>query len=545
MIKKIFNKEINSIAVAAVLIAASSLVSRLLGFLRDRILAGEFGAGQTLDIYYAAFRLPDFIYNIVILGALTAGLIPVFTGLINDWKDGRPTLFSNNNKEGWALINNLLNTAFLFLVVVCVLGFVFADQLTKILSPGFSAQAQEQCAHLTRIMLLSPILLSISGIFGGILQSFRRFFLYSLSPILYNVGIIAGALFLVPKFGISGLAWGVVMGAFMHMSVQLPGAFLLGYRYSFIVDFGNKSLRKIARMMIPRTLTLAITQFNFMATTIIATGLAAGSLAAFNLANNLQSFPIGIFGVSFDEAAFPILSAAAGKNDKMVKHFSNAFRQILFFIVPSTVLFLVLRAQVTRLAFGSGSFDWEDTILTFQTLSCFTVSLFAQATIPLLIRVFYARHDSKTPFFIGLVSVAANIGLSLYLAPIKGVVGLALAFSISSILNFILLWLFLHNILGDMDEGKILSSVFKFSLAAVACGYVTQMVKSGIGGNVPIDSFLNVLLQSSVSVLAGLVIYLLICYFLRSEEAISFFNSVKSRLIKISSRRRVVNMEEV
>lgn len=545
MIKKFFNHGINNVTVAAILIAISSLVSRLLGFLRDRILAGEFGVGQTLDIYYAAFRLPDFIYNIVILGALTAGLIPVFTGLINDWKDGRPNLFSDNNKEGWALINNLLNVALLFLIVVCSLGFVFADKLMSILSPGFSPEAQLECAHLTRIMLLSPILLGISGIISGVLQSFRRFFLYSLSPILYNVGIIVGALFLVPRLGISGLAWGVVIGALMHMVIQLPGIFSLGYKYRLLVDFKDRSLRKIAKMMIPRTMTLAITQFNFMATTIIATGLAAGSLSAFNLANNLQSFPIGIFGISFAVAAFPMLSAAAGKSEKMIKHFSNAFRQILFFIIPSTVLLLVLRAQVTRLAFGSGNFDWNDTIVTFQTLSCFTISLFAQATIPLLIRVFYARHDSKTPFFIGLVSVAANIGLSLYLAPVRGVVGLALAFSISSILNFVLLWLFLHNILGDMDERKILLSVLKFSSAAISCGFVAQSVKSVVGINLPIDSFFNVLLQSSVSTLAGLGVYFFICYVLRSEEALSFLSSIKSRLIKFSSRRRVVNMEEL
>lgn len=545
MIKKLFNQGINSVAIAAMIIAISSLFSRLLGFLRDRILAGEFGASAPLDVYYAAFRLPDLIFNIVVMGALTAGLIPVFTGLINDWKDGRLNLFSNNNREAWQLISNLLNLMFLALIVLCGFGFIFADQITSLIAPGFSPELQQECAALTRIMFFSPIFLGLSGVFSGILQSFRRFFLYSLAPILYNTGIIIGALFLVPAYGIKGLAYGVVLGAFMHMAIQLPGVFNLGYRFRFLVDLKNKSLRKIMVMMIPRTLTLIITQLNFMVTTVIATSLMAGSLSAFNLANNLQSFPIGIFGISFAIAAFPILSAAAFQTTKLVKHFSNAFRQILFFIVPSTVLLLILRAQLTRLAFGSGNFDWEDTRLTFDTLGFFAISLFAQATIPLLIRVFYARHDSKTPFFIGLVSVVANIALALYLAPSMGVAGLALAFSLSSILNFVMLWLFLHRVLGSMDEDKILLSTVKFSAAALVGGVVAQSMKHAIEPYVGTSKFFGILAQTSASAILGLAVYFIVCYVLRSEEMMSFLASVKSRLIKFWGRRRVVNLEEV
>ena len=545
MIKKLFNQGINNVTVAAILIALSSLVSRLLGFLRDRILAGEFGASATLDVYYAAFRLPDLIFNIVVMGALTAGLIPVFTGLINDWKDGHLNLFSDNNREAWRLINNLLNLMFLSLLVFCGLGFVFADPLTALVAPGFDDEMSRQCAVLVRIMFLSPIFLSLSGIFSGILQSFRRFFLYSLAPILYNIGIIVGALFFAPAHGVKGLAYGVVLGAFLHMAVQLPGVFSLGYRFRMLIDLKDKALRKILLMMVPRTLTLIITQLNLVVTTVIATSLAAGSLSTFTLANNLQSFPIGIFGVSFAVAAFPILSAAAFRSDKLVKHFSNAFRQILFFIIPSTVLLLILRVQLTRLAFGSGNFDWEDTISTFNTLGCFSISLFAQATIPLLIRVFYARHDSKTPFFIGLASVIVNVALSLYLSPKMGVQGLALAFSMSSIFNFVVLWVVLHQTLGSMDETRVLISTVKFTAASVAAGFVAQAVKSVVGGLVGTFSFLDIAIQTLSASGLGISVYFLICYALRSEEMMSFCSSIKSRLIKLSNRRRVVNMEEV
>lgn len=545
MIKKLFNQSINSVAIGAMIIAISSLLSRLLGFLRDRILAGEFGASAPLDTYYAAFRLPDLIFNIVVMGALTAGLIPVFTGLINDWKDGRLNLFSNNNREAWELINNLLNLIFLSLIVLCGLGFIFSNQITALIAPGFGPEARQECAALTRIMFLSPIFMGLSGIFGGVLQSFRRFFLYSLAPVFYNISIIIGALFFVPRFGIYGLAWGVALGAFLHMAIQIPGVWALGYRYRFFICTKDEVLRKILKMMVPRTLTLVITQLNFMVTTVIATGLAAGSLAVFNLANNLQSFPIGIFGVSFAIAAFPILSAAAFQTPKLVKHFSNALRQILFFIVPSTVLILILRAQLTRLAFGSGNFDWEDTQLTLSTLGFFAISLFAQATIPLLIRVFYARHDSKTPFFIGLVSVAANIALALYLTPKMGVSGLALAFSLSSILNFVILWLALHRVLGAMDEDKILFSTIKFSIAALIGGVVAQSMKFAIEPYVGTSKFLGILAQTGAAAVLGLAVYFIVCYLLRSEEMMSFCGSIKSRLIKLRGRRRLVNLEEV
>jgi putative peptidoglycan lipid II flippase len=431
------------------------------------------------------------------------------------------------------------------LLLLCGLGFIFSDPLTRLIAPGFSREASQQCAGLVRIMFLSPIFLSLSGIFSGILQSFRRFFLYSLAPILYNIGIIIGALFLVPSFGIKGLAYGVVLGSFLHMLIQLPGVLSLGYRFKFLLDFGDKGLKKILIMMVPRTLTLVITQLNFIVTTVIATSLSAGSLSVFNFANNLQSFPIGIFGVSFAVAAFPILSAAAFRPDKLVKHFSDAFRQILFFIIPSTVLLLILRAQLTRLAFGSGSFDWEDTVSTFETLGFFSISLFAQATIPLLIRIFYARHDSRTPFFIGLISVAANVLLALNLSSRLGVQGLALAFSLSSVLNFVLLWLALHRTLGFMDESKILLSTIKFSLAALAGGFVAQAVKTSVGGFVGTSGFFDLAIQLLSSASLGMLVYFLICYALRSEEMMGFCASIKSRLIKLSGRSRVVNLEEV
>jgi putative peptidoglycan lipid II flippase len=531
MLKNLFNKQTNNITLAAFMVAISSLLSRLLGVFRDRILAGEFGAGNTLDIYYSAFRIPDLIFNLIILGALSAGFIPVFTGLIKDFKSYNSFgLFKFLNKEAWDLVNNVLNVILISLVILSALGIIFAPGIIRLISPGFSVESQQLTVVLSRIMFLSPIFLGISGILGGVLQSFKNFFVYSLAPILYNIGIIVGALYFVPLWGVKGLAWGVVLGAAMHMIIQLPAVFNLGFRYQAFINFKDASFRKIIRMMGPRTLSLAISQINLVVITVIASGLASGSLAVFNFANNLQSFPIGIFGISFAVAAFPILSANAGDSRKLITNFSSTTRQILFFIIPATVLIITLRAQIIRVVLGTGSFDWQDTVLTMETLAFFGLSLFAQALIPLQTRVFYARHDSRTPFFIGLIVVITNVFLSLYFGKKMGVSGLALAFSLSSILNFVLLWIWLWAKIGDMDQIKILISTVKFSVAAIVGGLVVQVTKTVVWPYINMEKFSGVFIQGLAAATFGFLAYLLICWILRSEELASFMDVVRRRL---------------
>jgi putative peptidoglycan lipid II flippase len=534
MIKKFFNREINSITVAAILVALSSLVSRLLGVLRDRILAGQFGAGPILDSYYAAFRVPDLIFNLLVLGAISAGLIPVFSGLIKNFHGKVAEAFGEENIEAWRLINNLLNLIFISLGFFSLLGIIFAEPLIKtIIAPGFSPEMQMKTAELSRIMFLSPIILAISSIASGVLQTFKRFFIYSLAPIFYNVGIITGALFFVPLWGIYGLAWGVVLGALLHMLVQLPAVFALGYRYAPILDLADKNLRKIMIMMVPRTLSLAVSQLNLVIITSIASGLNSGSLTVFNFANNLQYFPIGIFGVSFAVAAFPSLSAAAKDNKKLVRNFSWTFRQILFFIVPSTILLLILRAQIVRVILGNGAFSWQNTILTYQTLAYFTISLFAQASAPLLIRVFYAQEDTKTPFIIGIISVIFERVVALYFAKKMGVAGLALSFSLANVLNFVMLWVMLRIKLGEMDLKKISISILKFCAAGAVCGFVAQEMKGVVWPIIDMTKFLGVLFQGGAAGVSGLIVYGLICWALKSEELNSFIASAKSRMLRV------------
>lgn len=520
--KKFFNKAINSVTLAAALVAVSSVLSRLLGIVRDRILAGKFGADIELDIYYTAFRIPDLLFNLVVLGAISAGFLPVFSSLINNKKKER--------KEAWLLASNIINSLVLSLTILSLLGIIFAPFLMKFIAPGFSNSERLAAAKLTRIMFLSPIFLGLSGVISSILQTFKRFIIYSLAPVFYNIGIIIGALVFVPLWGIVGLAWGVVLGAFLHFIIQVPSTLNLGFKYHKFLSWQDKNIKRIARITIPRTLSLAVAQINLVVITIIASTLPSGSLTAFNFANNLQSFPIGIFGISFAIAAFPAFVENVNNPQKLGAYFSSAVRQILFFIIPSTIVMISLRAQIIRIIFGTGNFDWRSTIMTMNALGFFSLSLFAQAIIPVLTRVYYAKENSITPFYFGLASIIINIILSFSLAPNLGVSGLALAFSISNIINLILLWAWLYVKIGSLDLKNILIATLKFIIASLAAGVAIQVMKVVIWPYIDMNTFKGVFIQLFGSALVALIVYFLMCYLLRSIEFIEFLKLSKQKL---------------
>ncbi len=520
MIKRLLYRQSNTITSAAVVIGAAAFISRILGIFRDRILAGEFGAGIELDIYYTAFRLPDLMFNLIVLGAISAGFIPVFTEYLK------------NKKKAWELANTVVNTLSITLILSATLTSVLAPWLVRIIAPGFDFEQTAIATRLTRIMLLSPIFLGISGVIGGILQSTKQFFAYSLAPIFYNIGIIFGALVLSRTYGLEGLAWGVVLGACMHLCIQLPTSFMLGYRYRLVLNITDKGFRKIIRMMAPRILTLLTSQFNFFIVTIIGSTLAAGSIAVYNLANNLQSFPLGLFGISFAIAAFPTLSLLKDNKKKFVDTLSQSIRQILFFIVPAAGLLIVLRAQIVRVLLGTGLFDWQDTLATLDTLTAFAVSLFAQAIVLLLIRAFYALEDSKTPFYAGIISALSNIILSVVLIDFMGVVGLALAFSLSNILYLVMLWILLHNKVGNLGSRLIISTASKVLAATFVMALTAQAMKFVIEQYTGTQTFLGITAQGLGALAIAIITYFSLCHLMRVEELHLFLESLRKKLYK-------------
>lgn len=320
-LKNILNSRIKGITAAAIVIGAAYLASKFLGLYRDHLLAGTFGAGNELDAYYAAFRIPDLVYYLVVLGAVSAGLIPVFVDYLQKEKE-----------EAWYLINNLINIMSLVLIAVCSLLIIAAPWLMKLIVPGFINEvtiiANEEInkldltVQLTRIMFLSPILLGLSAIFGGVIQSFRRFFIFAFAPILYNFGIIIGVIVFYPVFGLLGLAWGVVLGALLHFIAQYFSARSCGFKYQFVFDYKFKGIKRILKVMLPRTLGLALNQLNILLMTIIGSTLAIGSIAVYNLAQNIWSFPLSVFGISFVTASFPKLSEEAQKKDVAIERTS-------------------------------------------------------------------------------------------------------------------------------------------------------------------------------------------------------------------------------
>ncbi len=529
MIQKIINNKIlngsptKTIAGAALIVSIAGILSRILGLFRDRILASKFGAGDELDIYYAAFRVPDLIYNFLIVGALSAAFIPIFTGLIT----------KKDNKKAWNLASGLLTLQVSVVIFLSLIFFIFAPELMKLITPGFSEMKIDQVASLTRIMFLSPLFLGVSAVFGGILVSYKRFLIYSIAPIFYNIGIIIGAVFFVGFLGISGLAWGVVLGAFMHFILQYFAVKFVGFSYqirSFVELAKDFHIRKVIKLMIPRSMAMGVSQINLLIVTVFASTLASGSLAVFNFANNLQSVPLGIFGISFSIAAFPKLSAlAASENmEKFNYVFSRTFKRILFFVIPASLIIFSLRAEIVRAVLGAGEFDWEDTTATLWVLGLLSLSLFAQSTIPLLTRCFYALENTKTPFYAALISETMNILLVIVLIDRFQILGLAIAFSLASIVNMFTLFFLLDKKFKDIKKSKMLTPIIKILVASAFTVLAIYLTRHAVSSFVSLETLGEVLIQLIISAGMGVSTFLIACYWLQVEE----FNDFKKSTFK-------------
>ncbi|MFA6919458.1 MAG: lipid II flippase MurJ [Candidatus Paceibacterota bacterium] len=340
-ILRVFGKEFGSINQAAVLLGVFAFLSQILGLFRDRFIAHFIGPSASLDAYYAAFRIPDLIFiSIASLASITV-LIPFIVSKMSGEKV---------TEEAKKFLNDIFTVFFIAIVSVSFIAFILMPYIVFLIAPGFSSVMQEKVIELSRIMLLSPILLGFSNLFGTITQLFRKFFIYALSPIFYNFGIILGVLFIYPIFGIYGLAMGVVLGALMHFLIQAFASSGCGFapKFSFSINF--KDIKKAVLISLPRTLGLSFNNIALILIISFASFLKGGSISIFNLSLNLQSVPLGIIGLSYAVAAFPTLtkSYSSGKIDDFKIHLKSAARQIIFWSLPITFLFIVLRAQIVR-----------------------------------------------------------------------------------------------------------------------------------------------------------------------------------------------------
>jgi putative peptidoglycan lipid II flippase len=499
---------LSQVGFGGVILATSSLLSRLLGILRDVVFAKFFGVGVgegifALDAYYAAFRIPDLIYTLLIMGAMSAAFIPIYTSLISDGSKEQANRFTSE-------VIHVLSIGLLFF---SLLAFAFAPQLVDLFTPGFSAELQLTTTQLTRIMLISPFFLGLSSVFQGVENSHKKFIGIALAPIVYNLSIVLSALFFASQYGVFALAWGVVFGAFLHFIVQMPGAVTSGFRYHFSLHIWSIELIKFLKLSLPRLFGVAVSQLGVSVDVMIASTLAAGSLSAFNYALNLHSLPHGVVAVSVSLAVFSSLSAHGLNRDKskFTSLFCHSFHSIFFWVLPAIVGVYLLRTPLIDLLLTGGAFDQEASRLTSKTLAFFIWASLGQSLIPLGARAFYSLQETKTPVLIALFSVSIGVLSSLILTQVYDfdVSALAISSLLSSSLNALLLLLFLKSFArvgfaSLVPFRMLLLNGFALALMTLACLMMLML---------PIESeFIQVLSTA----LVGAAVYLLAAFLTRS-----------------------------
>lgn len=521
----------------AFVIMATVILSKILGLIRDRLLAANFTPDMTA-VFFAAFRLPDLIFQLLIFGALSVAFIPVFTEYIEE----------KGKIEAFKLAQSILNLALLVLLLGSILIFIFAEPLTNIIVPGFDATQKLEVARLTRIILIGQMLLTVGSFFVGILQSFQRFIIPAIAGVFYNLGIILGIVFLGGPLGIMGPAIGVIIGAALHGVMQMPLVFSLGFRFNFFKLF-HPGVKDILRLMSFRTLGLAAEQINETVGVILASLISTASVTYLTFAQHLQIVPVGLFGATIAQAALPVLSAerARGRPEEFKSTLLTTVHQILFLALPAAAFLIVLRIPAVRLVFGASQFNWEATVLTGKTLAFMSIGLSAQAISLLLVRGFYALKDTKTPVLISFLVVIVNILLSLYFVRILNlnVWGLGLAFSISSILSGFLLFVALATKMGGFPVGEVLKPFLKMLMSAVIMG-VMLYIPIKLLDSVIVDTTktAGLLLLTGLSGTFALTVYIILVWFLKVKELYTFVDLGKRIILRATSLREQVKIKE-
>ncbi len=502
------------LARAATVVMLFFVASRALGLLRDIVISHQFGTARALDAYFAAFTVPDFIFNVIAGGALGSAFIPTFAA----------ALAQNDPRRAWRLARAVIALAFILLTAIAALFALFAPQVAAAtVARGFAPSEQALTADLMRWMLITPVVFGVSGIVMGILNSYQHFVLPALAPVLYNAAIIAGALWLAPTLGVYGLVAGVVIGALLHLAVQLP--LLLHFRFqisdfrfagfnlqSAICNLQSNDVREVGRLMLPRAFGIAAVQVNFLVNTVLASGLPAGALAALSYAWRVMLLPVGVVGQSLATAVFPTFSAQTARRelDDFGETFSAALRATLYLTIPATVGLVVLGRPLVALLFQRGEFTAESTAETAWALQFYALALFAHAGLEIVTRAFYALHDTKTPVVVGIGAMALNIALSLALIGPLAQGGLALANSLATILEVLTLFAILRRRLGVLDARRIAISMARIVVAALAMAVVLTPLAIYFAASPA--------LVALVGTLIGAGMYLGVTMILRSDE---------------------------
>lgn len=497
---------------ASLILTVAALASRILGWVRLLVIGSQFGASRELDAYFAAFRIPDAIFQLVVAGALSAALIPVFQGYRARGQD----------VEAWRLASSIINLVMIALAGLSLVMAIFAPVLVPIVAPGFDAPTTELTIRMTRVMLISPVLIGMGAVVTGILNSYQQFTVPAIAPLLYNLAIIFAAIFLAPVMGVEGLAVGVAIGSLAHLVVQLPNLARVGQRYDLTIGLGHPGVRRVAWLMGPRMLGLAAGQLNFLVSTVLASGLPEGSLTAYNYAFQLSQIPVGVIGVSIAVALFPTFSqdAALGRIGEIRRQVANAVRVLVFVAAPLTAIMVVLREPLTAVFYQYGAFSPAASERTANALLYFALGLVGHIVVHVLARAFYAMQDTRTPVTWAIIAVGINVVLMVSLVGPMGIEGLALALSISAVLEVAGLMWSLRRRLESVEEPALLRTMGRAAVAAGAAALfmlgALTLIEGSVGG--VLDNAIGRLLALLVVSAAGTAVFVVVAAALRSPE---------------------------
>jgi len=519
------SKAAKTIARGALTVMSAFIISNLVGLLAKTLTARYFGTGIESNAFFAANRFSEILFNLVAGGALGSAFIPVFTGL----------LAKNENQKAWRLASAVLNLVTIVLIILSLLTVIFSKHVVRyILAPGFAENEMLLTAQLLRIQVLSSVIFGLSGLVMGALNAHQHFLLPAIAPAMYQVGWILGIFLLEPNMGISGLAWGVVIGSFFHLAVQIPRLLRLpeiGYSFTFGLEMAE--VREVTRLMAPRLLGVAVVQLNFLLNTYLASFQQEGAITAISLAFPLMIMPQAVIAQSIAIAALPTFSAqvATNKIDEMRNSLTSTLQAVLILSIPAAAGLILLRKPIVSLLYEGSAFTSQSVKLVSWALLWYSMGLVGHCLVEITSRAFYALHDTKTPVIIGVGAMTANLLLSLLFSTLflnlgwmpHG--GLALANSTATAVESIILLILMKKKLHGINGKKIAETIMKSVLASVGMGAVILLVERLISSNSPVQVVV-------ITVTIGGIGYVLFLILLQSKEIRYVFSLIRARFAR-------------
>lgn len=539
-LKSLFIEQQHSVLSAATLIMVMIVVSRLLGLVRQRVLAHYF-IPQDLSLFFAAFRLPDTIFEVLVFGTFASAFIPIFTKTLKDSKE-----------NAWKVAGIVANWGGIIFLALATVVVIFAHPLYRLITPGFSVTDQTKIADLARILFVAQGFFVISYVLTAVLESSKRFFVPALAPLFYNLGIILSTILFSDKLGLFAPVIGVVIGAASHFLIQLPLAIKLGFRFSKNISL-TPEVRKIARLSLPRIIEVSFLQIAKFVELTLASLISAPAYTYFTFGNSVQLLPVGLFGTSIAKAALPTLALQADDLPAFKKTLFETLNQVVFLMAPIVAFLMVARIPIVRLIFGTDIFTWDSTVETSLVVSAFAIGIFSQAANSILARSFYALHDTKTPVAVSISTLLVNILLDYifviyYKLPVWS---LAAAFSFSSIVQSIILFALIVKKIHSGAKTALYLPILKSLTGGIVSGFTMFFIlkffdksvwikKISFISNIslPFEKFvldtryaINLLVLTVVVGLIGVTVYILVLKLFKSKELETFFNLFKRMLV--------------